>query len=106
MFQAFTRFNATGIYRRGVFERVGAFHERRGVGHEDWHLHARAALAGLTIASLPVSLFWYRRGPTGMLMSTDAFANNRIIWDAYREAVPAGLTRLVDLSIRNDVVGP
>ena len=98
--------DATGLYRRTVFERVGFFHERRGVGHEDWHLHARAALSGFKITSLPVSLFWYRRVPTGMLLSTDAFANNRIIWDAYREAIPVELTRLVDLSIRNDVVGP
>ncbi len=96
--------DATGIYRREVFDRVGLFHERRGVGYEDWHLHARAALAGLSILSIPESLYWYRRVPTGMLMSTDEFDNNRIVWDAYAEALPAGLRRLVDLSVRNDRV--
>ena len=96
--------DATGMYRRGVFERVGGFHERRGVGHEDWHLHARAALAGLSIVSLPEPLYWYRRAPTGMLMSTDAYANNRVIWDAYAEALPPGLRRFVDLSVRNDLI--
>ena len=94
--------DATGIYRRGVFERVGLFHERRGIGYEDWHLHARAALAGLSILSLPEPLYWYRRVPSGMLMSTDEFDNNRVIWDAYAEALPASLRRLVDLSVRND----
>ena len=94
--------DATGIYRRGVFERVGLFHERRGIGYEDWHLHARAALAGLAILSLPEPLYWYRRVPSGMLMSTDEFDNNRVIWDAYAEALPASLRRLVDLSVRND----
>ena len=39
--------DATGIYRRDVFDRIGFFHEWRAIGHEDWHLHARAALAGL-----------------------------------------------------------
>ena len=94
--------DATGIYRRDVFERVGFFHERRGIGYEDWHLHARAALAGLSILSLPEPLYWYRRVPSGMLMSTDEFDNNRIIWEAYAEALPASLRRLVDLSVRND----
>ena len=35
-------------------------------------------------------------------MSTDEFENNRIIWDAYAEALPTSLRRLVDLSVRND----
>ena len=96
--------DATGIYRRGVFDRVGGFHEWRGVGYEDWHFHARAALAGLSIVSIPEPLYWYRRVPSGMLMSTDEFANNRIIWDAYAEALPPALRRFIDLSVRNDRV--
>lgn len=97
--------DATGIYHRSVFDRIGFFHERRGIGHEDWHLHARAALAGLSLISIPESLYWYRRVPTGMLMTTDTYANNRLIWDVYADALPPGLRRLVDLSIRNDFVG-
>ena len=95
--------DATGIYRRSVFQRVGGFHERRGVGCEDWHLHARAALAGLSIVSLPEPLFWYRRVSTGMLLSTDSHANNRVVWDAYAAALPPALRRFVDLSVRNDL---
>ncbi|WP_129221391.1 glycosyltransferase [Lichenibacterium ramalinae] len=94
--------DATGMYRRRVFDSIGFFHERRGVGYEDWHLHARAALAGLSILSLPEPLYWYRRVPSGMLMSTDEFDNNRVVWNAYAEALPASLRRLVDLSVRND----
>lgn len=96
--------DATGIYRRDVFERIGRFHEWHGIGHEDWHLHARANLAGLKQLSLPAPLFWYRRVQTGMLNSTDRYANNRIIWDLYRQSLPANLSRLVDLAIRNDLV--
>ena len=96
--------DATGIYRRDVFDRIGPFHEWRGIGHEDWHLHARAALAGLKAASLPVSLYWYRRVDTGMLGTTDRYLNNKIIWDLYVKALPRGLSRFVDLSIRNDLV--
>ena len=96
--------DATGIYRREVFDRIGLFHEMRGVGHEDWHLHARAVLAGLSTLSLPMPLYWYRRVPSGMLSTTDQYLNNRIVWDAYVEALPPRLARFVDLSIRNTLV--
>ena len=96
--------DATGIYRRTVFERIGFFHEQRGVGFEDWHLHARAALAGLSILSLPIPLYWYRRVPTGMLMATDLYTNNKVIWGAYASALPGPLRRLVDLSVRNELL--
>lgn len=96
--------DATGIYRRDIFARIGGFHEWHGIGHEDWHLHARANLAGLKQLSLPVPLFWYRRVDTGMLNTTDRYANNRIIWDLYRQSLPANLSRFVDLAIRNDLV--
>ena len=96
--------DATGMYRREVFERVGYFHERRGVGYEDWHLHARIALAGLRTVSLPVPLFWYRRLITGMHATTDQYENNKLIWDAYEAVMPPELRRLVGLAVRNDFV--
>ena len=96
--------DATGIYKRDVFDKVGYYHEWRGIGHEDWHLHARASLQGLKQVSLPVPLYWYRRVEGGMLHTTDQVDNNRIIWDLYRQALPPHLARLVDLSIRNDLV--
>ena len=95
--------DATGIYKRDVFDKIGFYHEWRGVGHEDWHLHARASLQGLKQVSLPVPLYWYRRVEGGMLHTTDQIDNNRIIWDVYRKSVPKKLSRLVDLSIRNDL---
>nr|WP_282587799.1 glycosyltransferase [Lichenifustis flavocetrariae] len=97
--------DATGIYRREVFEGIGPFHEEHGVGFEDWHLHARAALAGFKTVSLPVPLFWYRRLPTGMSVSTNLFANTAKIWRAYADQLPPGLQRLVDLSVRNALTG-
>lgn len=96
--------DATGIYRREVFERVGLFHEWHGIGHEDWHLHARAALAGLKHLSLPIPLYWYRRVESGMLSTTDLYVNNRIIWDVYKAALPTSLSRLIDLSVRHEPV--
>lgn len=96
--------DATGIYRREVFQTVGFFHEWHGIGHEDWHLHARAALAGLKHLSLPIPLYWYRRVESGMLSTTDLYANNRIIWNVYRAALPASLSRLIDLSVRHEAV--
>jgi glycosyltransferase involved in cell wall biosynthesis/GT2 family glycosyltransferase len=96
--------DATGIYRREVFDRVGFFHEWHGTAHEDWHLHARAALAGLKHLSLPIPLYWYRRVESGMLSTTDVYLNNRIIWDVYKAAVPASLSRLIDLSVRHEAV--
>lgn len=96
--------DATGIYRREVFDRAGFFHEWHGIGHEDWHLHARAALAGLKHLSLPVPLYWYRRVDSGMLSTTDLYLNNRIIWNVYKAALPASLSRLIDLSVRHEPV--
>ena len=96
--------DATGIYRRDVFDKIGFYHEWRGIGHEDWHLHARGSLLGLKQVSLPVPLYWYRRVEGGMLHTTDQIDNNRIIWDLYREAIPKHLSRFVDLAIRNDLV--
>jgi O-antigen biosynthesis protein len=96
--------DATGMYRRDLFDRVGFFHEQRGVGHEDWHLFVRASLAGLRVISLPVPLFWYRRTAGSMLRSTDMYKNHKLIWNTYRQHLPGDLTRLVDLAIRNPIV--
>jgi glycosyltransferase involved in cell wall biosynthesis/GT2 family glycosyltransferase len=96
---------ATGVYRRAAFDKAGMFHEWRGIGHEDWHFYVRAALAGLKLLSLPVPLFWYRRTAEGMLSSTDAYENNKIIWDVYKAHVGRDLQHLIDFAIRNTLVG-
>jgi O-antigen biosynthesis protein len=93
--------DATGIYRRDLFDRVGFFHEERGVGHEDWQLYVRASLTGLRVISLPVPLFWYRRTAGSMVRTTDMYKNQKLIWDTYRRHLPQSLPRLVDLAIRN-----
>jgi glycosyltransferase involved in cell wall biosynthesis/GT2 family glycosyltransferase len=95
--------DATGVYKRDVFDKVGYYHEWRGIGHEDWHLHARASIHQMKIASLPVPLYWYRRVEGGMLHTTDQVENNRIIWDVYRTNIPKNLARMIDLSVRNEL---
>ena len=55
--------------------------------------------------SLPVPLYWYRRTEQGMLSSTDRYENSKIIWDVYKAHIGQNLHDLVDLSIRNTLVG-
>ena len=55
--------------------------------------------------SLPVPLYWYRRTEQGMLSSTDRYENSKIIWDIYEAHIGQNLHDLVDLSIRNTLVG-
>lgn len=93
--------DANGIYKRSVFDRIGGFQENRGVGHEDWELYARAALAGLKLVSLPVPLYWYRRDPGGMLLSTDPYRNMQVVWDTYRRHLGPNLRYLADLAVRH-----
>ena len=64
-----------------------------------------APLPTLQLMSLPVPLYWYRRTAEGMLSSTDRYENNKIIWDVYKAHIGQNLQYLVDLSIRNTLVG-
>ncbi|MBS0320294.1 MAG: glycosyltransferase, partial [Proteobacteria bacterium] len=89
--------DASGIYRRAVFDRIGAFHERSGVSFEDWHLHLRVVAAGLRLVSLPEPLVWYRIRPASMLRSTRRYDNARVIAE-FVGGLPGGaLEPLADL---------
>ena len=59
--------DAQALVRRDVLESLGGFTEDFGVGHEDWELFARAALAGHEVLSMPEPLFWYRVSSGSML---------------------------------------
>ncbi len=37
-------------------------------------------------------------------MATDLYTNNKVIWGAYASALPGPLRRLVDLSVRNELL--
>jgi glycosyltransferase involved in cell wall biosynthesis/GT2 family glycosyltransferase len=88
--------DATAIYKRNIFERVGRFHEVFGVTHEDWQLHLRACLANYKLLSLPLPLFWYRVTPGSMARSTSAYANMRIIASTLRQELPPDIAPMVD----------
>ncbi len=89
--------DATAIYRRDIFARVGPFHERYGIGHEDWQFYLRAALAGASMLSLPCALFWYRHTETSMLAVTDPYENAMVVHDTLAEALHPALRPLVGL---------
>jgi GT2 family glycosyltransferase/glycosyltransferase involved in cell wall biosynthesis len=95
--------DANAIYQRSAFDRIGGFFEEHGVGHEDWQFFARASLAGLKIISLPVPLYWYRRTPSGMLLSTDPYRNMKVVWDVYRAHLGPRGAFFADLAARHPV---
>jgi hypothetical protein len=50
-------------------------------------------------------LDWYRRTEQGMLSSTNRFENSKINWAVYEAHIGRNLQYLVDLPIRNTLVG-
>jgi glycosyltransferase involved in cell wall biosynthesis/GT2 family glycosyltransferase len=91
--------DATAIYKRDLFERLGYFHELPGVTFEDWQLHLRACLEGFSLISLPLPLFWYRITPGSMIKTTNIYANLRVVASAFHKKIPPSLFQLVDFMI-------
>jgi glycosyltransferase involved in cell wall biosynthesis len=91
--------DTTAIYKHEMFERIGYFHEIFGVTHEDWQLHLRACLEGLTLLSLPLPLFWYRVAPGSVIRSTDPYENISVIASTFREKMPPNLRQIIDFMI-------
>ena len=91
--------DATAIYKRDVFERIGGFHEIYGLSLEDWQLHLRAVLEGLTLISLPLPLFWYRLTPGSMTRTTNYVANMRVVASSFYAKMPRNLWKIVDFLI-------
>jgi GT2 family glycosyltransferase len=71
--------DASGIYRKAVFDEVGYFHELRGVTFEDWQMHLRIVASGFRLLSLPEPLVWYRVRADSMLRTTRRYDNARVI---------------------------
>lgn len=71
--------DASGIYRKAVFDAVGYFHEVNGAIFEDWQLHLRVVAAGRRLVSVPEPLVWYRVRPDGLLRTTRRYDNARVI---------------------------
>ncbi|NUB24890.1 glycosyltransferase [Azospirillum brasilense] len=68
--------DANALVRRDTFLTLGGFTEEHGLGHEDWEFFAKAALAGHRVECVPEPLYWYRRRPSGMLLSQRARSDN------------------------------
>jgi GT2 family glycosyltransferase len=91
--------DASAIYRRAVFDRVGYFHEMHGVSYEDWQMHLRVTAGGLRLVSLPEALVWYRVRPDSMLRTTHRHDNARVIASTIRELPCSALEPLADFLI-------
>ncbi|MET1023587.1 MAG: glycosyltransferase [Pseudoxanthomonas sp.] len=91
--------DASGIYRRAIFEQLGDFHEQRGVTYEDWQMHLRAASAGLRLFSLPEPLVWYRVSNDSMLRTTHRYDNAGVIASTVRTLPGAALEPLAQFLI-------
>ncbi len=70
---------------------VGGFHERHGVGHEDWRLYVAFAMSGRPIAGVPLPLYVYRIRPNSMIRSTSTYANSAIVNEVFAEHLPPEL---------------
>lgn len=82
--------------QREAFLEAGPFSEDKGLAFEDWEWCARAALKGLKLETIPMPLFWYRRGRSDSMLAQTAFAASlRRPLRAYEAAVPAPLAELV-----------
>jgi GT2 family glycosyltransferase len=88
--------DASGIYRKATFDKVGYFHELHGVTFEDWQMHLRIAAAGLRLLSLPEPLVWYRVRPNSMLRTTRRYDNARVIVSTIDEMSCSMLEPLAD----------
>lgn len=83
------------LVRREAFVALGGFSDDYGLGHEDWEFLARAALAGCRMETVPMPLFWYRRGHPSRLHATSLAANLTRIVDAYTNVAPRSLRSLL-----------
>jgi glycosyltransferase involved in cell wall biosynthesis len=79
------------LVRRDALLDIGGFHERRGVGHEDWDLLARLALAGHAVIGVPRPLYHYRIRPGSMIRVTSQYQNMLPVLDGYRAQLPEAL---------------
>jgi GT2 family glycosyltransferase len=79
------------LIRKEALQAVGGFHEFAGVGHEDWQLFAKLALAGRTIAAVPDPNYLYRISPQSMIRTTSRYHNTEVVNSAYRDALSSDM---------------
>lgn len=88
--------DTTALVHKKDFESVGGFREDYGVGHEDFELFLRLALAGIPGGILPEPLFWYRRsqGKASVQLNTNAALNRMRSLRPFLEMLPPHLAEL------------
>lgn len=95
---------AAAMIRRPVLQGVGGYHERHGLGYEDWHLYVRLLAAGYTLVAVPEPVYWYRLQDTSMRHTMSDYHSVQVVLDEYRRAVPPALRPLVTLAHGQGVV--
>jgi len=88
--------DASGIYRKAIFDKVGYFYELHGVTFEDWQMHLKIVTAGFRLLSLPEPLVWYRIRPDSMLRRTQRYDNACVIAATINEMPCSILEPLAD----------
>lgn len=88
--------DTTSLIKKSTFFELGGFSEDYGVGHEDYELYLRFALANKEIGIIPDALFWYRRNEdkNSVQLSTDLNANFMRSMRPYMETLPIGLAEM------------
>lgn len=95
---------APALVQRSALEAIGGYHERHGVGFEDWHLYVRLLFAGYTIVAVPEPLYWYRLQADSMRSTMSDYHSAEVILEEFRRAMPAALRPLVGLAHGQGVV--
>lgn len=92
--------DATALVSRESFLKAGGFTEDYGVGHEDFELYLRMALAGEPVNIIPRPLFWYRQteNAASMLAHTNSEANRMRSLRPFMETLSPGLAELALLT--------
>ena len=95
---------APALVRRAALEAVGGYHERHGVGYEDWHLYVRLLFAGYSVVAVPEPLYWYRLQDTSMRHTMSDYHSAQVILDEFRNALPPELRPLPGLAYGQQAV--
>ncbi|MGB9763588.1 MAG: glycosyltransferase [Minisyncoccia bacterium] len=83
--------DASALWKKESFLKIGGFSENYGIGHEDWEIYVRAVLLGLKLVYIPEPLVLYRVSQSGMLRSGNFWMNHVRSFLPYYEINPQGL---------------
>lgn len=90
--------SATALFSRQALQKVGGYTEVYGVGHEDYELYIRLAIAGCQIEVCPEPLFFYEVGRPSMISSTSLVRNFNRCFEPIAEHMPPEMIDYVNLN--------